>query len=454
MRKKKTSQMSIFDESLAELLKIFPVEEKLKKMDVILNENPEIVDSVYNDLTRGVKNTGRRGIDAERILRCGILKQMKKYSYRELRSRLHDGVSFRWFTKFGTDKIPHYTALQKDIKAIKEDTWQRINDILIRYAEKKDLEKGKSLRTDTTVVESNISYPTDAKLLWDSIRVLTRIMETALEIVVGLDFDFHNRTRTAKKLSFSIVMARGKNAKKKRKKHYVRLIKTANEVFTMSSRCFKQLEKNDGFEAIAISNEMERYLNLFAVAIDQCERRVLYGEKVPASEKIVSIFEEHTDIIVRGKAEKPVEFGHKIMITTGKSGIISQFQTMRGNPDDGSTFKDVLDKHIEQYGKAPIDITADRKYFSAENQNMANEAGVKKVSIKKPGYRSKKQQEKEKQRWFKRLQRFRSGVEGIISGLMRGYGLKRCMWRGWEAFKSYVGLSVVTFNLQKIACLL
>ena len=204
-------------------------------------------------------------------------------------------------------------------------------------------------------------------------------------------------------------------------------------------------------ETLSLYEELDHFLTMTAAALDQCERRVLKGGKVPASDKILSIFEEHTDIIKRGKSQSPTEFGHKVLITTAKSGLITQFQTFRGNPDDAKMMPDILTNHQNQYGQAPRNLCGDRRFFSSYNEAKAYEEGVKKVSICKPGYRSKDRKQIEKQPWFKKLQRFRAGIEGIISALMRGYGLKRCLWKGWESFQSYVGLSVVSFNLQKIA---
>ena len=249
-------------------------------------------------------------------------------------------------------------------------------------------------------------------------------------------------------------MAKGPKAKDNRRRFYKDLIKIANEVFIMGERCLKQLKKHSQAETGSLSEQLDHYLTLSAVAIDQCERRVLKGEKVPASEKIVSIFEEHTDIIKRGKSQSPTEFGHKVLISTAKSGLITQYQVFRGNPDDAHMIPDILIKHHNQYGEAPKNLCGDRRFFSPDNEKEAYKAGVEKVSICKPGYRSKDRKQIEKERWFKNLQRFRAGIEGIISALMRSYGLKRCLWKGWEAFQSYVGLCVVTFNLQKIAALI
>jgi IS5 family transposase len=454
MRKKIVAQRSVFDHAIDLLITMFKPNKKLKKMSDILDNNPDIVAVVHTDLTEGSTDSGSHGMSAERVLRCAVLKQYKQYSYRELWERLKDGVSLRWFTRFYSDPIPHYTTLQKAIKTIKVDTWARINEVLLSYAQKNKLERGKSLRADTLVVQTNIAYPLDCRLLWDSIRVLTRIMESSRQALPEINFAFAKRTRRAKKRCYRIVMAKGPKAKYQRQKFYKDLIKIADEVFDMGERCLKELSFHPQSETLPFLEQLDHYLTLSAVAIFQCKRRVLKGEKVPSSEKIVSIFEDHTDIIKRGKSQSPTEFGHKVMVTTAKSGLITQYQVFQGNPDDAHMIPDILSKHQNQYGQAPKSLCADRRFFSTENEKKAYQSGVEKVSICKPGYRSHDREQIEKERWFKTLQRFRAGIEGIISALMRGYGLKRCLWKGWESFQSYVGLSVVTFNLQKIAGLL
>jgi IS5 family transposase len=267
-----------------------------------------------------------------------------------------------------------------------------------------------------------------------------------------IDFGFANRKRKSKRLCYQIALVKGPKADKKRRKLYRRLIKVANEVFDMGCRCYGQLSEYS--DVPQEYWQLDHYLTMMAPAIDQCERRILKGEKVDAGEKILSIFEDHTDIIRRGKSGSPTEFGHKVLFTTGKTGLITQYKVLRGNPGDGDFLPEIITTHKRQYGSAPESISADRRFFSESNESTAYREGVKQVSICKPGYRSKQRKLIEKERWFKKLQKFRAGIEGIISTLMRGYGLKRCVWKGWEAFKRYVALSVVTFNLRKIAVLL
>ncbi len=182
--------------------------------------------------------------------------------------------------------------------------------------------------------------------------------------------------------------------------------------------------------------------------------QALKGEDVPANEKILSIFEQHTDVICRGKTQSPAEFGHKVFFVTGKSGLVTQYEVLLGNPGDNELLPGCLVKHKSQYRKAPYNLSGDRRFFSDDNETKAAKAGVVRVSICKPGYRSKARRQLEKERWFKTLQRFRAGIEGIISGLMRGLGLKRCIWKGWESFRTYVSIGVLTFNLRKVALLL
>ena len=453
MRKKVIAQQSLFDQSIHQLTVLVQRDKKLERISTVLDDNPQIVRRVHADLTSNISNTGACGMSAEQVLRVAILKQLKQYSYRELAERLNDGITLRWFTRFYSEPIAHFTTLQKVVKSIRSASWDHINAMLLEYARQRRVEKGRKLRADTTVVKNNIAYPTDARLLWDSIRVVTRIIKRVRKQLPQLELDFADRQRRCKKLCYQIVMVKGAKVKKHRRKLYRRLIKIANEVFDMACRCYNQMSGQHTAVSLSQYAQLDHYLTMMAVAIEQCERRVLHGEKVPACEKIVSIFEEHTDIIRRGKSQSPTEFGHKVLFATGKSGFITQYQVLRGNPDDGVFLPQLLTIHKQQFGRAPHSFCADRRFFSPDNESMAYSKGVEHVSMVKPGYRSKARRQLEKEQWFKKLQKFRAGIEGIISALMRGCGLKRCLWKGWKAFKRYVGLAVVTFNLKKIALL-
>ncbi|MEX2130437.1 MAG: transposase, partial [Pseudohongiellaceae bacterium] len=240
MRKKRVAQRSIFDQAIGTLTALVKPDPELKRIDAVITQNPQIVDLVHQDLTRGVATaTGANGMSSEQVLRIAIVKQLKRYSWRELANRLNDGIWMRWFCRLYTGKVSHYTALQKVVKAISEETWATINQMLIEFAKERKIERGLHLRADTTVTQTNIAYPVDARLLGDAIRVLTRTMERMIEIDDHLTFGFANRTRMSRKLCYKIVMVKGRDADKKRKKLYRKLIRAANEVFEMGCRCYE-----------------------------------------------------------------------------------------------------------------------------------------------------------------------------------------------------------------------
>ncbi len=197
--------------------------------------------------------------------------------------------------------------------------------------------------------------------------------------------------------------------------------------------------------------ELENILPLAEKVYNQAHRRVILGEQVPAEEKIVSIFETHTDIICRGKKGSKTEFGHKFDVATGRSGLITFYRVYKGNPCDGDVLKSALEYHKRLFGRAPERLAADRRYHSEENERIAAEAGVGQIALPKPGRLSEVRKSLQKARWFRRLMRWRAGVEGNLSTLLRGFGLKRCLWRGWKSFQAYVGLGVLTYNLRLLA---
>lgn len=253
-------------------------------------------------------------------------------------------------------------------------------------------------------------------------------------------------------------MVKGKKASLKRKAAYRKLLRTADEVLGMARSCRAELDSmraGGGFdiELDAFIDALEHFIPLTEKVIDQCRRRVIDGENVPASEKVVSIFEDHTDIIRRGKSSSPTEFGHKVLFSASGAGLITQYKVCEGNPGDDGLLKDILDKHVEQFGYGPARFAGDRRFYSSVNEQLAasDPYNVEYVSIPKPGRRSDDRRRHEGERWFKLLQRFRAGIEGVISVLMRALGCTRCLWRGLESFGCYIGLSVFAFNLRKIA---
>jgi IS5 family transposase len=457
-------QMTTEDYEFLSVGHLFKEDPELEKMSAALEEAPEILEAVAEDLQGGLKETGAEGMSVEQVLRSAVIYQLKCYSYRELADRLGSDYNFRKFTRFYGRKIPDFSNLEKAIKRIRPETLERINDILVKLAVKKNLEDGARVRGDTTVAETNIHYPTDALLLWDSVRVLDRLMKGAREELPQCEFEYHDRTRRAKRRANRIAMGKGKEIEKKREKWYRDLLKVSVEVVEMARFLGEVLDKalenkelyhSDANLATFIKSELDQYLPLAEQCISQCERRVKGGEQVPAQEKIVSIFEPHTDIIRRGKTMSPTEFGHKVMAVTGKSGLVLQYKVCEGNPADSDLLEGILQKHVEQFGQGPREFTGDRRFYHDDNEKLAASEPffVERLAIPQPGRRSAERVEFEKQRWFKLLLRFRAGIEGGLSTLLRCFGLGRCLWRGFESFKSWVGLSFFTWNLRKIAAL-
>ena len=291
-------------------------------------------------------------------------------------------------------------------------------------------------------VESNIRYPLDSQLLYDSIRVVTRLLKR-LNPSLSLLWN----SRRAKKRCLNIRNSRGE----KRKKHYRDLLKIARRTLGYGTRALEQAPRWQDPISQVLAQGLAHHLDLMGRVIQQTQRRVILGQKVPATEKIVSIFEEHTDIIEKGARQSL--FGHKLYLTVGKSSLILDAVLMNGNPADSQQVKPLLQHQCRQYGRYPRQASFDGGFASSDNLKWAKKQGVKDVAFaKKCGL---KIQDMVRSSWvYKQLRRFRAGIEGCISTAKRVFGLTRCLWKGWSHFQRYVHLSVVSYNLVVLARLL
>jgi len=325
LRKKRENQHSFFDPNFEALLPDagFTTDKELTGMSRILDQISESVDLVAHDLEEKPGTLmGRHGITVEQLLRCAIIKQLKSYSYRELAKRISDSIDFRRFARFGFGPVPDYSTLNKLISRIRPETIEKINRLIvlkaqdIKDAKGRPIENGKALRVDCSVVETNIAYPIDARLLVDSVRLLTRIMLFCRRDLGVTGFSFANRNRRAKKRAYQIVMLKGPKAPRQRRKLYRDLLKVTEEVITMANEALAALQEAlesdpDNEEIAATIACLQHFVALARKALNQCRRRVIDGEKVPVDDKIVSIFEEHTDIICRGKSGSPVQLADR-----------------------------------------------------------------------------------------------------------------------------------------------
>ncbi len=441
MRQERTIQASIFD--------VFSQHElgrELKAMSDLLDQHREICAWVAADLRRhGLKPTGRKGLPAETVLRCGLLKQHRQLSYEELAFYLSDSASFRAFARQPVHWTPKKSVLQKTVTAISAETWERISRQLQHQAKQAKVENGEMLRLDSTVTDAPIHPPSDSSLLWDGVRVMVRLLAEAEDLAPGLDW--HNHSRRAKRRNQSIQFCRSAG---KRKRLYRDLIKVtcATVGYVQAAMARVRATLMAGIEVDAWLAAVRHYLPLIERIIEQTERRVLNGQQVPAGDKLVSLFEPHTDIIVKGARE--VQYGHKLNLGTGKSGMILDLVIEPGNPTDSERFQPMLDRHIEHYGKAPRQSAADGGFASTDNLAYAKAAGVKDVAFHKK--RGLHVEDMVKSHWvYRKLRNFRAGIEANISCLKRAYGLGRCTWKGLEHFKAYVWSAAVAYNLALFA---
>ena len=455
MRKKRIIQGSLFD-----VFSPHQIGRELRAMSVRLDGlGDELLSLLAEDLgmvgindtgindtgitDTGINDTGRHGLPAESVLRCAVLKQYRQLSYEELAFHLGDSSSFRAFTRLPMSLCPKKSVLQKTVSLIRAETWEQINRALLADARREKIERGVVVRIDSTVCDALMHPPTDSTLLWDGVRVMTRLLEAAAALPGGAAVTWRNHKGLAKKRTLAIRYTRGKDRKAPLYKDLI----AATETTIGFVRRFAQTLDNS-IESAAWRLEAEHYLPLIERVIDQTRRRVFAGETVPAGDKLVSLFEPHADIIV--KSRRGVQYGHKLNLTTGKSGMILDIVVEDGNPADAARFVPMLERHVAVYDAAPRQTAVDGGYASRENLKKAKEMGVKDAAFhKKCGLEI---DDMVKSRWvYRKLRNFRAGIEAGISCLKRAYGLARCTWRGIDHFKSYVWSSVVANNLAIFA---
>jgi IS5 family transposase len=317
------------------------------------------------------------------------------------------------------------------------------------------------LRVDTTVVETDIHYPTDATLLWDTVRTLTRLVDKLhRELPRGVQ-GFPNRTRSARRRMQELERMSATQRHTQQEPKYRELLRITGQVLESARQVVKKAAKVQGVDVLGhvtidqLRQQIATYCDLGQKVIDQTRRRVLDGEQVPTHEKVYSIFEDHTHLIKRGKERKPVEFGHKVFLAESSQGLITDYQILDGNPADTTHVKPSLDRHQQVFHCAPDLYAGDRGFYSADNVDHCQQAGVSQVCIpQRGGQKTAEQETLEHSRAFKNGQRFRVGIEGRISVLFRGRGMKRCRAKGHARFQVLVGAAVLANNLLRIADLL
>ena len=421
----------------------------------LLDEKPKMAELILQDLSGSADeqrvDTGAEGLSAEQVLRVLVVKQMEGFSYRELAFHIADSRTFQTFCRFGiADTLPSKSALHAAVKCVRAETLEAMHRLLLASAQSAGVESGAKARVDCTVVESNIHTPQDSELLWDCVRVMTRCMSRARKVLGHDVVRFANRTRRAKRRRLEILNAK---SPKVRQHAYCDLIECTEEVHAMGLQICAQLSgplaKDSCPKALPrIAEDLKHFLGLTLRVLDQTRRRVLQGEKLAAEEKIVSIFEEHTDII--RKDRRATYYGHKICVTGGASSMILDCVVLSGNPADSTLTQLMVDRQEEIFARLPREVALDGGFASKENLKVLRAKGIPNIMFSKR--RGLAIEDMTKSTWaYKRLRNFRAGIEGVISFLKRCFGLDRCTWRSLNSFKSYVWASIFSFNLLTLA---
>jgi IS5 family transposase len=410
-------------------------------MDTILEKHPQLFEHIQADIVSGNKlsDFGRKDIPSvEQIVRAAIYKELKQLDYRDLEYHQEDSRICEQFIKIDNGRMYSFQMYQKYISRIKAESLDKLLVDLNKIAIAEGLEDIEKIRQDSTVVETNIHYPTNNALVWDCIKESHRLLKQ-LEQEVN-ELDVRDYTHGAKKTFYKInVTKSGDKRIDLFQKQLIIFTKCINQV----SNAIKK-KSSCSFTAIGIIVALEHLLPILLQVYSMTERREIKKERVPNDEKIFSIYELHTDIIVKGSRE--VQFGHKINLTTGKSNLVLSCEVLRGNPADTTLYKNTLQKVITDYQVVPRDCVTDGGYASNDNLIHAKNEGVinivfnKIVGSLKSAVSSLNMET--------RLKKWRSGIEATISNIKRGFGLFRCNWKGQAHFASKVMWSVIGYNIR------
>jgi transposase, IS5 family len=433
----------------------------LDPVDQLLAD-PALVDLVRQCLAKRSPRstrTGRRGLAPDRLLRCCVMKHLKGWSFRDLERELRSNLVYRRFTHFDADTTPDFTVFSRSFALLSPAVTAEIHQRVVSLACEQGVAQGRRLRTDSTVVESNVHYPTDSSLLGDGIRVLSRSLERiANECKSGaLEVVNHGRAVNHRLLEISRAAKSLTEANQQRMRgSYQKLMGLTRSVLRQASDVVQRWGKGRLKVVGKILrvgtqiSQLRHFLPLVENVIRQTQERVVKGNS-QVEDKVLSLFEPHTEVLRKGKAHKPNEFGRLVRIDEVENGIVSGYQVLVGNPEDSTSWMPALKQHQASFGRVPEMATGDRGFFSATNEREAEALGVKKVALPARGRLSAKRAEQQKQRWFRRGLRWRAGIEATISTLKHPFSMARATYKGGLGFERYVGWCVITKNLFSIA---
>jgi len=413
---------------------------ELGLFDTILEQHPHLIGLLAQDITKGNQPSifGRKDTPSvEQIVRAAIYKELKGLEYRELEFHQTDSRICAAFIKIDELRPYSFQVYQKYISQIKAENLQKLLVELNKIAIQEGIEEIEKIRQDSTVVETNIHHPTNNSILWDCIKEAHRLLSHLKQEINGLHY--MDYTKQAKRTYFKINMSQGDKRKDLFAGQLVLFVKTINQVSNVIKK-----KPFFGINAFGLIEQLEKHVDVMKLVYDMVHIKEIQGQKVRNEAKIFSIYEQHTDIIVKGSRE--VKFGHKVDLCSGKSNLILHCQVLRGNPSDSGLFAPAVDAIIENYGIVPRDCATDGGYASLANQHHAKTRGITNIVFNKivgslKNIAGSKNMET-------RLKKWRSGMEAVISNIKRGYNLARCTWKGWEHFAAKVLWSIIAYNIR------
>jgi IS5 family transposase len=423
----------------------------------------QIVAAVYEALARRhpkSRSRGRLGAPAEVVLRLLVLKHIRNWSYQVLEREVRANLVYRDFTRVGGGKTPDAKTMGRWGPAVGPETIKQIHERMVQIAQEQGVTQGRRMRVDTTVVETNIHYPTDSTLLGDGVRVLIRSMKKITEIAGAVGTKLRDRSRSVKLRLFEIARiarAKGPLNHGRLKESYRKLLNTTSRVVGQAKRFCTEIaqgvKRSRGIlKQLALEGlrqELEAMMPLVRQVMRQTRERIFRGN-TRAEGKLVSVFEPSTEIIRKGKAGKPNEFGKMVKLQEAENQIVIDYEVYDQRPSDSELLIPAIEAHAAKLGRTPRLVAADAGFYSANNEAAAKERGVKRVCIPNRSTKSVERKREQKKRWFRNGQKWRTGCEGRISVAKRRHGLNRCRYKGSAGMKRWVGLGVVADNLINI----
>ena len=416
----------------------------------------EIIQQELNKRCKKSRTRGRPSTPAEVVLRILLLKHMRGWSYEDVSREVRANLVYREFTGVGGGKVPDDKTMGRLARQLGTEAIELLHRRMVAIALEKKVVTGRRMRVDTTVVETNIHYPTDSTLMGDGVRVLTRVMKKAAGVVGEAGTKLRDRSRTVKRRILEIAYAsrdKSEKGQQKMKVAYGKLLEATSRVVgqakKFSGEIAAQLKENGQAVLQKAKQQLDEMIPRVQRVMKQARERVLRGN-TRATNKILSMFEPDTEVIRKGKASKPTEFGKMVKIQEAENQIVIHCEVFDQRPSDSDLLTPSIEKHKELLDRVPDLAAADAGFFSAANEAAAKQLGVKRVAVPSRSTKSEKRKLEQKKRWFKNAQKWRTGCEGRISILKRRHGLNRSRYKGTHGMKRWVGLGVMADNMINI----